>query len=422
MLQSQILEKIETEVDLKDDVAISLKGSCDKLGSILKSLEKLTLSEKTSRGNIDLPFRIDRVINKHIPDIISNYLNFSIQYRNTQKIEYNGEKKTPKEIVLEQVSQVIKEVEEIEHDFYEVNKFALKAQGRYLEGKYGKAENIIKNNFNYDNYIDENKNKEVVFSNKLSTNNEHDQTIEYDDSDLIDDNVVVPNKETKTPNDLGEMFITIFFVIAMIIGLVNLFPNSDEQAKQLENQVTQNLNVAQKKTFSRVQEIRLRVDNKFENKEQALQFFESLNKENRSTSIDANNNLSNMSKVFLSEGGGSYYIAVSYNDLPNYYNNAQACSDLDGLAFLNEMGSLHYSKVSVAEIKDSNYFFEMIKSSQDKNVDLSNKKNFEGASISCEVNAANSKDISKDYMNFKSSIKTVIFRYEMKYAPIKLKN
>lgn len=218
---NRTLQKIEAEVDLKDDVFHYLKNGCEKIDDIINRLEELSLKEKTQSVNIDLPFRIEKVINKHIPEIIEGYLNFSVEYRNNEKIEYEGSVLTPKEIVLKQVGIVLNEINEIEHDFYEINKSQLKAQGKFLESKYGKKSIVLENKYKNNERIKDVKIQQA----KLNVSNEKEDIL-----------------QKKKQSALGSFFgfFTPFIMVFAVMG-VSVFAIVDNVSKK-EDKFKKSLN------------------------------------------------------------------------------------------------------------------------------------------------------------------------------------
>lgn len=165
----EILQLIKEEKDLQD-VYNYLYKPLIVLDDIEKKFKSLHVKDKTREVNLDVPYKIDRIKNNYLPQIIHTYLNFDIHYRNTKVIQsVNNQNLTAKEVLLNQISKVLEEIELIEEIYYLNNQQQFLVNGVIVD-KIGYEDSLfnvdskhitLKNEFNYQSYEQEEKEKQL---------------------------------------------------------------------------------------------------------------------------------------------------------------------------------------------------------------------------------------------------------------------
>lgn len=165
----ETLQLIKEEKDLQD-VYNYLYKPLIVLDDIEKKFKSLHVKDKTREVNLDVPYKIDRIKNNYLPQIIHTYLNFDIHYRNTKVIQsVNNQNLTAKEVLLNQISKVLEEIELIEEIYYLNNQQQFLVNGVIVD-KIGYEDSLfnvdskhitLKNEFNYQSYEQEEKEKQL---------------------------------------------------------------------------------------------------------------------------------------------------------------------------------------------------------------------------------------------------------------------
>jgi hypothetical protein len=165
----EILQLIKEEKDLQD-VYNYLYKPMIVLEDIEKKFKSLNIKDKTREVNLDVPYKIDRIKNNYLPQIIHTYLNFDIHYRNTKVIQsVNDQNLTAKDVLLNQISKVLEEIELIEEIYYLNNQQQFLVNGVIVD-KIGYEDNLLnneskhiklKNEFDYQAYEKEEIDKDL---------------------------------------------------------------------------------------------------------------------------------------------------------------------------------------------------------------------------------------------------------------------
>lgn len=162
------LKKAQAQPDLADFCEY-IKNSLIVLEDIQERYTELQLNEKVESQNMQIYHKCDRIIGKHLPDMVDNFCNFSFKYRNNEKIKVdNNTSLTPKELLLKNLAKIVEEVQVIEKDFNRNNSFNVVVQNKVLD-KYGfqpelclETGKVVKNNiqlenkFDYENFVENN--------------------------------------------------------------------------------------------------------------------------------------------------------------------------------------------------------------------------------------------------------------------------
>ena len=82
---TQILDQIKQEPDLQDFIEYC-RPILQKVENIQKNLESFSIQNKVKNYNIDVSYKIESIINKHLYNSIKSYLNLTFEYRNTKKL------------------------------------------------------------------------------------------------------------------------------------------------------------------------------------------------------------------------------------------------------------------------------------------------------------------------------------------------
>ena len=121
-----------------------LQDFCDYLTKPLQTLEELEyrykslpLDIKVKSENMMIHLKIDKIINKYLPNMVDNYCDFSFKYRNENFVKAvntkDGEKSyTAKEVLLQNLSKLLEEINVLEEEFNGNNKFQLLVQEKIL--------------------------------------------------------------------------------------------------------------------------------------------------------------------------------------------------------------------------------------------------------------------------------------------------
>jgi Tfp pilus assembly protein PilE len=162
------LIKAQAQPDLKD-FCDYVKKPLMVLDDILYRYKELQLAKKVEQYNLETYHKCDVILQKHLPEMVDNFCNFSFDYRNNKKIQVSSNTLlTPKELLLKNLAKVIEEVEVIEKDFNRNNSFNAVVQNKILEqygyqpelcletGKVVKSNIELDNKFDYEKFVEKN--------------------------------------------------------------------------------------------------------------------------------------------------------------------------------------------------------------------------------------------------------------------------
>ena len=165
-MEYEFLDKAQEQPDLQDVVEY-LKSPLYTVHELLKRYGKFSIADKTQHDNLEIYYQIDRVINRHLANLIDNYCQFSLKYRNSHPIKKenkNGKtvQYTAKDLLLKDLGKIIEEITLIEERFNEVNKVDFLAKNRIIS-ELGYQKNLLNtetepeavnlnNQFNYQNF------------------------------------------------------------------------------------------------------------------------------------------------------------------------------------------------------------------------------------------------------------------------------
>lgn len=153
------LKKAQLQPDL-NDFCEYLKKPLSILEEIQIHYKKLQLTKKVEPSNLETYHKVDVILEKHLPEMVDTYCDFSFDYRNSKSININDISLTPKELLLKNLAKVIEEIEIIEADFNRNNSFNAVVQNKILED-YGhkpqlclESGKVVSNNLQLDNKFD----------------------------------------------------------------------------------------------------------------------------------------------------------------------------------------------------------------------------------------------------------------------------
>jgi Tfp pilus assembly protein PilE len=153
------LKKAKLQPDL-NDFCEYLKKPLSILEEIQTHYKQLQLTKKVDPSNLETYHKIDVILEKHLPEMVDTYCDFSFDYRNSKSIDINSISITPKELLLKNLAKIIEEIEVIEKDFNRNNSFNAVIQNKVLENYGHKPElclesgKIVNNNLQLDNKFD----------------------------------------------------------------------------------------------------------------------------------------------------------------------------------------------------------------------------------------------------------------------------
>lgn len=155
------------------EVAQDLLPPIKILENLDDKLKKLPANDLNSAAFAEVSSKVDRLVNKHFPNLVHDYCKLSLEYRNTAIIKRETSKNevkeyTAKDILLKNLSKLIEEIHVAEHEFNDNYSHKLLVQNRVVND-LGVQKNLLevqtetvkpvelKNNFDYKNFIKTNK-------------------------------------------------------------------------------------------------------------------------------------------------------------------------------------------------------------------------------------------------------------------------
>ncbi len=129
----QFYDKILNEVDLQD-----LAEPLNRLSLLIDKLEQMINSKKNGITATELLLETKRITDKILPELIDNYCNLSLDFRNNviikQYINKAGiEKKlTSKDLLLKNTSKIIEHIQLLEEKFYKEYSFEFLVNSRII--------------------------------------------------------------------------------------------------------------------------------------------------------------------------------------------------------------------------------------------------------------------------------------------------
>lgn len=142
------------------------------LENLADKLKNLSQDDVKSAAFVDVATKVERLINKHFPNLVHDYCKLSLEYRNTAIIKRetsNGQQHeyTARDILLKNLSKLIEEIHVVENNFNENYSHKLLVQNRVVND-LGVQKNLLeietenvksvslKNNFDYKNFVKNN--------------------------------------------------------------------------------------------------------------------------------------------------------------------------------------------------------------------------------------------------------------------------
>jgi len=176
------LRKAQSQPDLSD-FCNYVKKPLSVLEDILHRYEELQLNKKVISTNLEIYHKCDSILQKHLPEMVDNFCNFSFEYRNNEKIKINDNTAlTPKELLLKNLAKIVEEVKVIEKEFNHNNAFNVLAQTKVLSnygfqpelsletGQITKDEITLDNKFDYEKFVESNEFKKPVIAKQEELN------------------------------------------------------------------------------------------------------------------------------------------------------------------------------------------------------------------------------------------------------------
>jgi hypothetical protein len=163
----EFLNKAQSQPDLVDFCEY-IKKPLSILNDINYRYKELQLTKRVEPENLETYYKVDVILEKHLPEMVDNFCNFSFDYRNSKNIDIGDICITPKELLLKNLAKIIEEVQIIETDFNRNNSFHAVVQNKFLNN-YGyqsqlglEKEQVTSNNiqlenkFNYQDFVENN--------------------------------------------------------------------------------------------------------------------------------------------------------------------------------------------------------------------------------------------------------------------------
>ena len=173
-----ILDDIRNVPDLQDFISYC-QPILDKIENIKTNIKTLSNQNSFLNSNYNFSYKLDSILNQHLPNSINSYLKLTFQYRNTKKTNINGQNITAKEALLLNLSHIDTQVNKIEEEFNEINKMDLMAQNRLLR-QMSETELEPETNHKFVNQFDINnfkKSETIIYSPKQQLNDKEIETI-----------------------------------------------------------------------------------------------------------------------------------------------------------------------------------------------------------------------------------------------------
>lgn len=167
------LIKAHSQPDLADFCKY-IKKPLMALEDIQRRYQELQSTKKINHENVAIYHTCDSILQKHLPEMVDNFCEFSFDYRNNEKIKVDSNTSlTPKELLLKNLAKVIEEIQIIEKEFNRNNSFNAVVQNKVLEqygyqpelcletGKVVKKNIELSNEFDYEKFIEVNEFKKA---------------------------------------------------------------------------------------------------------------------------------------------------------------------------------------------------------------------------------------------------------------------
>jgi uncharacterized short protein YbdD (DUF466 family) len=160
----EFLNKAQNQPDLADFCEY-IKKPLSILNDINHRYKHLQLVKRVEPENLEIYHKVDVIIEKHLPEMIDNFCEFSFDYRNTKSIDIGDTFVTPKELLLKNLAKIIEEIEIIEENFNKNNSIHAIVQNKVLnnygyqpelclEKKQIISDNIkLENKFDYEHFV-----------------------------------------------------------------------------------------------------------------------------------------------------------------------------------------------------------------------------------------------------------------------------
>lgn len=316
----QFYDKILNEVDLQD-LAEYLAEPLNRLNVLIDKLNKTIQTNKSGITATELLLESNKIVEKILPELVDNYCNLSLDFRNNiiikQYINKAGiEKKlTSKDLLLKNTSKIIEHIQLLEEKFYKEYSFDFLVNSRIIaelgfqssfieEDKEGI---VLENKYKYDindsqKIINEElvKNGKENFLTKLESKKENkNQTnvslllkkeeeeipsiLEKVNKEEIHSDVLVApkiipdeiNNELKNNSSitLVEILLVLGFISLMFMGIFIMF---DKVQETQTNQKTEAL-IQMEENTNKFKE-KLKIENDIINKQSLKQMEENTNK------------------------------------------------------------------------------------------------------------------------------------------------
>lgn len=161
------MKKAQSQPDLSDFCEY-LKKPLLVLEDVLEKYKELKVTKQCATMNMETYHKCDQILEKHLPNMVDSFCNFTFEYRNTNKVKMGDEYFTPKEILLKNLAKIIEEIKLIEKDFNDNNVFIAVAQNKVLNnygyqpefsletGKITTSKIELENQFDYESHIKNN--------------------------------------------------------------------------------------------------------------------------------------------------------------------------------------------------------------------------------------------------------------------------
>lgn len=211
------------------DFCSYLEKPLDILEELQYRYRLLSVEEKVKHHNMIIYLKIDKMMNKYLPEMVNNFCEFSFKYRNEEIVKTEETKEglkayTAKEVLLQNLGKLIEEINVIESDFNQNNKFNLLVQKELLTN-LGYVPEI---------QLDSSPSKKVVLENQFK----YEPSIKLDifkkpdfDNDKIFEEVI--SEKTDKGLSLIEVLLVLGFIGLSIVGTLAIYDKVRSQQQLL---------------------------------------------------------------------------------------------------------------------------------------------------------------------------------------------
>lgn len=220
----QFLEIAKREADLADIVKY-LEKPLGLLEELIKRCHKIANQQKINVDTMETYRQAQKLVNHYLPNLIQRYSEFSFKYRNTVKIKETTKdgkttSYTAKELLLLDVARVIEQIELLENDFNESQKFEFLVNNRIMatlgqqpdiSGELAETKVVLKNQFEYERFI-----PEQIFT-------KPDSTVTIHTNLLLEKESYKPIIKAKESSELSPKFklrLTEFTIITIFMSMI----------------------------------------------------------------------------------------------------------------------------------------------------------------------------------------------------------